>query len=293
MYKYSAYSLTFQLPFPCSTLLPARDDALPDFIATEGAVPLRLSNALLTNQRWDAAPRQFLWRGGPKSGRFLVRNGETAVLQRNPGFVENVFSRQFASGILPAILRQRGNLLLHASSATTPNGAIAVSGVSGSGKSTSLASILSSGGQMLTDDVTVITFDKDGRPVVQPGLPYLYLCDDAVKAMQMKPNELTIPNSRLKSLISIENKMAPSPALLRRLYILRKSDCSRVILKLLKGHERFEAVQESIYGPMFPEEHPAQFMSIASIMDHVDIYSLERPANIWTANEVSAALTQD
>lgn len=294
-YAYQAYSLVIHTPFPCPQLKAVELLTAPDIVVKEAPVAKRLDNCVVSDQRWDAAPGRYLWRGGPQSGRFLVEEGKKILLDRNPEASDDLLATHFLSNVIVALLRQRGFLVLHASTAAyhTDKGvmAISVSGESGVGKSTSLAAILSAGGSMLSDDITAINLSLDGHPVVIPGVPRIYLCTDSALELSYDPDTLdTRSGGRAKSVIPSLPNMAVNSAPLAKLFVLHKYSGDRLRLRRLKGHERFVAIQNSIYGPMFPEEHPSHFSLFSALVDQVEVYWLERPVDIWTSKEILKVL---
>jgi len=49
-------------------------------------------------------------------------------------------------------------------------------------------------------------------------------------------------------------------------------------------------VQECVYGPLLPQEHPGQFALFAAVAKQVAVYRLSRPAQRWSVAEVADAL---
>jgi ABC-type multidrug transport system fused ATPase/permease subunit len=167
---YTVYGLTVSTPFACPGLSPAADGATPDVIVQNGSVPRQLPDPVLSEERWDVDPERFLVRGGRRAGRFLVESAGVTV-ERNPEGRDELLGECFVSEVLPAILRYRGVLVLHANAAVAPRGVVLVAGESGAGKSTTLAALLESGCAMLADDVTTVTLAPGGQLEVLPGVP--------------------------------------------------------------------------------------------------------------------------
>jgi hypothetical protein len=82
--------------------------------------------------------------------------------------------------VLGALLHQRGELPLHATTVVTRDAsqAVALAGSSGAGKSTIAFELISRGWTLLSDDLTRVSL-LEGRPVVQPGRSELRLRSDA------------------------------------------------------------------------------------------------------------------
>jgi len=291
IYKYTIYELTMQLTFPCSVLTPAPTDAVADVILVEGDVPKELPGAVAEGLSYQAAPGRFLWRGGRRAGRFLVENGRKITLQRNAAVEEPMLAAHFLSSVLAAILRQRGLIVLHANTAVTRQGTVVIGGESGAGKSTTLAALLARGCAMLADDITVLRQGKGNFVEIVPGISKLNLCEDAAHRLGHKVNNL--PRNllrRIKVILPTQDIMAAEPAPVNALYLLRKGTAKDLCVTMLNGSDKFNALQECIYGPLFPEEHSTRFDLLAAIANQAKIYRIERPTSHWSVDEIAEVI---
>ncbi len=293
-YTYIVYTLVVRLPFPCPILPAAPVEAVPDVIVEEGSVAYQLPAPLAEDLRWQAEPDRFLWRGGARAGRFLVEGGQHVTLQRGRATNDEFLVYHFLDAVLAAVLRQRGWLVLHANAAVTPHGAVAISGESGAGKSTTLAALLRQGCTMLADDVTALRLRSDGCVEALPGVPQLHLSEDSAAGLGQDISGLPRRRrQRLKAAVPARSIMAESPALLRALYVLRSYSGEAVRVTALSGAEKFAAVQECIYGPLLPDEHPGQFPLFAAVTDRVAVFRLERPIGRWSIDGVLKAVLHE
>jgi len=287
-YTYTAYGLVFQLPYPCPILPIAPVDATPDVVAVDGTVPRQLAAPVIEDSWWQAEPQRFLWLGGMHTGRFLVEGGERITFERSSTAKDELLAFHFLAAVLAAVLRQRGLLVLHANAALTPTGAVAISGESGAGKSTTLAALLARGCAMLADDITALRLACDGHVEALPGVPQLHLTEDAAAGLGRDISSLPrYPWRRMKAAIPAHAEMAASPAPLRVLYQLQTHSGDRLCAYRLRGVEKFAALQDCVYGPLLPEEQPGQFPLLAAIAEQVAIVCIERPAEQWTVDKVA------
>ncbi len=293
-YTYRAYGLTIRVPFACPALAPVgagRATGPADVVVREGTVPLRLRSPRSGEASWDAAPGLFLLRGGRQAGRFLVGAG-TVTFERNPGCDDATLARCFTDQVLPAVLRNRGLLVLHANAVAAPGGVIVIGGESGAGKSTALAALLHHGCRMLSDDVTALRHGRPGTVEVIPGVAQTHLTKEAAEGLgyPVDPAQLQ-PWRRMKAAIPTHGGMASRPGPLRALYVLRRSGGGgEVSVTALNGTGKFRVLQECMYGPMFAEEHPALFPLLATAVTTVPFFRLERPAARWSVSEVADAI---
>ncbi len=291
-YKYRIYGFVMDLPFPCPILPLEPEESEADVTVTEGLVGQPLTTLTAEGPNWQAAPGCFLLYGGGRAGRFLVENGTRITLERNPNAEDKVICAHLLSSVLAALLRQRGLLVLHANVIITPRGAVAISGESGSGKSTTQAALLTKGYSMLADDLAVLQLGEGGAVVALPGIPKLHLCEDAAVRMGHDVSTLhRYPLRRIKVVVPIAPAdMTVTPVTLKTLYLLERHHGATLKREDLGGAHKFAALQDCIYGPLFPEEHEGIFATIAKLASQVDMIRLRRPAKGWSVNEVVEAI---
>lgn len=291
-YIYTIYGITLAVPFPCPILTNAAVHTAPDVTIIEGPVPRSLEAPIVTDHNWDASPGRFLLRGGRRAGRFLVENGQRITLYRNPTADDELLCANLLTTVVVALLRQRGQLVLHASVVITKRGAIAISGASGAGKSTAQAELLARGCQMVADDVTVLRLGSNGEILVYPGVPKMNLCEDAAIKIGHDIEQLgRNPLRKIKVFVPVDYRnMATEPVELKELYLLNKHPGNDFIVKRLTGSEKFRGQQESIYGPLFPEEHPRMFSFIRALADQVEMIRIDRPAHGCSVKRVVEAI---
>jgi hypothetical protein len=128
-------------------------------------------------------------------------------------------------GVRGALIHQRGELPLHATTVLPPNGdgAVAICGSSGMGKSTLAAALVRQGWSLISDDLTRITW-ADRTPLVWPCRTGIKLMPDAAARLGLTLESLeraaagkvlmpaaTPPGSvRLSCVITLGNDPSPS-----------------------------------------------------------------------------------
>jgi len=303
-YTYHAYGLTIRVPFACPALTPADagcvapavddtgiDVTAVDVVVREGLVPRRLRAPQASEASWDAAQGLFLLRGGRRAGRFLVEAG-AVTFERNSGCEDAILARCFTDQVLAALLRHRGLLVLHANAVEVSGGVIVIGGESGTGKSTTLAALRDRGGRMLSDDVTALRPGAAPESVdVLPGVAQTHLAQDAAQGLGYTVDQAQLqPWRRMKAAIPTHDGMARRAGRLRALYVLRLSRGDDVVVTKANGGDKFHALQECIYGPMFTEEHPALLPLMSTVVNTVPFFWLERPTGRWSIGEVGDAI---
>ncbi len=285
---YRAFGMTVSVPFPCSLLRTASNAATVDLTVVEGKVPQSLLAPVAMAENWQAENGRFLWKGGRCGGRFLVEKGKPITLQRGPHADDKVIAANFFDAVMVAALRQNGHTVLHANALITPRGAVAISGNSGAGKSTAMAVLLRRGCRMFSDDITALRLQPDGQVHVLPAVAHLSLCRDT--ADRLGHNSRGLPHHPAQSrkvMIPAEIVMAADSAPLHRLFLLRPHSDGNLKMRSIIGSEKFGALQQCIYGPLLPEEHPDHFPLLSALAQRVKVYCIERPADRWTPEAVA------
>jgi hypothetical protein len=222
----------------------------------------------------------------------LVEEGQKITLFRNPAAEDELLCALLITTVMAVLLSQRGLLVLHANVVVSPQGAIAISGDSGAGKSTTQAAMLAHGCRMLADDVTVLQMESDGTIVALPGIPKMNLCEDAAIRLGHDVSRLQRnPLMGIKVMVPVsQNDCEPLPVPLKKIYLIKKHPGKGLILTPLNGYEKFTALQECIYGPQFPEQQTRIFPLVNALTQQIDIITLQRPIHGCSVNQVVEAI---
>jgi hypothetical protein len=295
-YRYSYHGLTIELPFPCPFLPRIGDDGAPDVTVVHGPVAGKLDNAVITDDSraagycWQAAPGRYLLKGGLKSGRFLVEGGRRITLQRNRDAVEKRILFHLLHPVTAALFCQRGLLSLHASSADTPAGTIALCGRSQAGKSTTLAALLSKGCTMVSDDITIVRHGQD-HVEAAAGSTVMHLWDDAAHRVGLDLSGCDRhPTRRGKAALVAPTGPSAGGMPLRTIYILEPGTGETVDVSRVIGTNKLDALLECVYGPLFQEEHPGLFPLLSATAEQVAIVRIRRPGDRWSLDEVVSVI---
>ncbi len=118
---------------------------------------------------------------------YAVTGGKRIVVHRRGGAGEHEVRGFLLGSAMGMLIHQRGLLPLHANAVAIGGRAVAFSGCSGAGKSTLAAWFHDRGYPLVADDVCVVRFDADRRPIVSPGIPRLRLWRDGLEASGRDP----------------------------------------------------------------------------------------------------------
>jgi hypothetical protein len=287
--SYLAYGLVIELPFACPPLPSAPDGAPADVTVLESAVPRRMEKPVASDDRWDATRGRLLFRGGGHSGRFLVEGGDRVLLQRNPEAREPLLAFHFLHTVMPAVLRHRGMVVLHANVGLTPAGSgVVVTGESGAGKSTALAELVARGCGMVADDIAAARMRPDGTVEIVPGVAQLHLTEESAVAVGAETAGLPRYRwRRMKAAVPVETNMVDAPVLPGAVYVLRLGSGSELQASRLEGRAKFDALLACLHGPVLREEHPAHLAALGALAEQAPVIVVDRPAERWTADEVA------
>jgi hypothetical protein len=155
---------------------------------------------------YSLAKPGMLLRVVPGVGRFLARDGKALEYCTEEGADEAAVEALLHGGVLGALMHQRGELPLHATTLVSPDRstAIAVAGDSGAGKSTTSYELIRRGWTMLSDDLTRVTLER-GKPIAWPRRSRIRLLDDACDRFGLDVETLApAPNWPDKYMLEVE-----------------------------------------------------------------------------------------
>lgn len=168
----------------------------------------------------------------PSVGRYRIRNGRSVIVEPDPR-ADPALMRLFILGSVMGIMfHQRGLLALHASAVESGGEVLAFVGDQGQGKSTLAAQCLAGANRLVADDILVVSFDADGRPLAQPGMPGLKLWRDTLEHLGHGTDRLEQCWARAEKFrLGVEERVADRPLPLDRVYVLAddpRADAGRI-----------------------------------------------------------------
>jgi hypothetical protein len=176
IHHYHLFGLAVASEVELSDLAPVAPHAAPDVVITRGTVdgagaadhvPLPIEHGSVLKIE-DVAT-------------FAITLGSRIVVDAAPDVPARNVRLYLLGSAMGMLLHQRGLLPLHANAVEIDGRAVAFMGRSGAGKSTLAAWFHDNGHRVLSDDVCVVRFAADGRPLASAGLPRLRLWRDAVE----------------------------------------------------------------------------------------------------------------
>lgn len=284
MYVYTAYNLGIHSELPLPELVPSHKSA--DVVIRFGK--------LNEPQQKRSDGGNYLLAKIAGLGMVLVKEGKEIVLDPNPD-VDEAMIRTFLLGVvLCVLLRQRGLLVLHASSVVINNSAVAFMADSGFGKSTLAECFHAHGYSILTDDVLAIQVNEQ-QPLVIPGFPQIKLWPDAAASFGYQTDSLPLLNSQtVKRVHRLQDGFFEQPVPLKKIYVLAGGTHPEIIP--LEAKQSFgELIRHSremqaLTAPEFLKEH---FQQCTSIVQQVPICSLRRQRSLAALPELVKLVEND
>jgi hypothetical protein len=215
--RYQAFGLTVESEFALPAIETAAGGA-PDVRVFESDVPASLDGALDVLPRYQTAPDRLLL-DIPGVARYLVQHGREIAVQIAPGASRESVLPFLTGSSFAAILQQRGDLVLHASSVRVGESAVAFAGPSGTGKSTLAAALARRGCDVLADDLTAVRWEQ-GIAVVRAGFRRLNLAHDSASMLGFNDRGPWPAAADVKLPIAQPPLASAVAAPLRRVYVL-------------------------------------------------------------------------
>jgi hypothetical protein len=147
----------------------------------------------------------FEW---PRVARFRVREGRQIDIQIAPGSDKKRAAELAYGAPFGALVHQRGELPLHASTVTRPcdGRTFLIAGASGAGKSTTAAAFARRGWNVLNDDLSRLTIAESGT-LVWPGFHALKLWGRSCQLLELDASQLSAVYEAKRKYLWFSDKM--------------------------------------------------------------------------------------
>jgi len=235
---------------------------------------------------------------------FWINGGSLIRVQPLPGIELELIRPIILGPLISALLRQRGFLVLHASSVLLEEKAIIFMGHSGAGKSTLVTALHQRGYPLIADDVTAIRWD----PVqeiwqVLAGCPYVRLLPDTANYLGYTFESLPLIHSfALKRNKALQEGFAQRCVPVGQIYSLDRTSASKTWIELLNHQTavidliRYTRASHLLPGPEHLRTHLEQCTCLAKQVKIARLHrhrSLEYLPNLISHLEVEAGLSTD
>jgi hypothetical protein len=242
--RFSAFGLSFESDLDLPELTPT---------STHPDVSIRLRavehDRPITRTTYIYGETCFLF--WPEVGGYMLHGGEAVDIDPVPGVSDGLLRLPLLGPVMALLLHARGALVMHASAVRIGARVGVFIGDKGAGKSTTLASALTRGHGLYTDDVLAISLDKNGVPLAPPGFPTVKLSDEGAQHLAMNQME-ALPEpiaSFPKRICRLREGFSETPAPLGRFYVLARGETAQ--LERLDAAHGLQALMRYAYVPLF------------------------------------------
>jgi hypothetical protein len=175
----------------------------------------------------------------PDLADFLIEAAETRVrFVRRPNATDDTLRHVLVDFILPLVMTHRGELVLHASGAALPGGAVLLIARSGLGKSTIAAALAARGARIVADDAIALREEGDGLVAIG-AYAGLRLWPDILERAHPDKRRIHPGNSALP--------FAEAPVRVACLYVLEPSPTGPIRIDPLPPREAVVALVSNAY----------------------------------------------
>ena len=243
-----------------------------------GATPAQLPNPIGKHRRWEAAPGAFLMTVDDVA-RYLVTDG-CDVLVEPLGGDERDMGAFLLGSPFAALLQQRGLTTLHASAVETEIGAALFVGHQGAGKSSLASALAERGCALLSDGLTGVEANADGRFLALPASTCTRLRADSLEALGQPPRTLGKVQGESEKHLLPAARLRAEPLAVRAVYVLEPHDRAGIEIQPTPWTQAREALLLHTYRQRFlhdlgrQEEH---FRTVDRMAAQVSVFHVRRP----------------
>lgn len=207
-----------------------------------------------------------------------IQNGREIVVDPRDDPPHEVLRHVVLGPAFNYLLHQRGHFVLHASTVTVGETAVAFLGDSGQGKTTTAMAFLLEGYPVLSDDVATIEFGTDG-PTVRSGYPAIKLDPAVVDRFDVPVEEPhRTSSSRDRHFHGLPYEQPSTPVPLGCVYVLEDAD-SIDIVRPAPEKQLMELVEHTYTRGLLDDDRTAvsNFRRCTLLTDEVPVKRLRRP----------------
>ncbi|MEI6434357.1 MAG: hypothetical protein WCP32_05890 [Bacteroidota bacterium] len=297
-YYYKAFGLIFKSCIEHPEFFAEVATSEPDCLISFGPVPHNLNKPDAVGGVYQFQGQKFILRI-EHVGRYLIENGDKITIEKLPGATDRETIVFLWASAVAVLLHQRGKLIVHGSSVMLGENAIIFSGSSGSGKSTIASTFATHKGAMIiSDDISAISINSSGLPVVLPGYPVMKLWRDSSDKLGLEWDDSRLIRERVnKMMVNINDKFLRHAVPLRQLYLLSYKNNGPVAIHEVNGYKKLELLTEKIFRKKFLKKQESGnvdiFTEASKILPKIRICTLQRLHGIVRLDETIEMIEKD
>ena len=283
---YSAYGLKIKSEIKFPELIEIEECSV-DVSISYGKVPKQIDNPIKVGVAFQAKQNEFLLEVKDVA-TYFVKDGKEIIVERLGG-EDNEINLFLLGSAFGAVIYQLKKIPFHGSTVVINDKAVIISGVSGVGKSTTVANITTKSIPLLSDDVTVLN-EKNGNVIASPGFPQVKLWLDSLEKMDISPDNLKRIRPQLEKYKFPISNFIEEEKVVDSIFIIQQKNTLGVELEEIKGSEKFKILTKNTYRKQYVPAlklEQEQFKIVALLASRVKLYIIKRPSATNTVNEVS------
>ncbi len=265
---YRLFNKTIDADIPLPLVRCSAEPVETDLVFRKGVVPRKLTNPIHEEHFYQVAEDEFIVEIAGVA-RFWSRKGRIVVYERMNTTDDRDIALFLLGSILGAVLLQRGEFLLHACAVATDEGAILISGESGTGKSTLTAGLVRQGYRLIADDTCLLTL-VDGVVFAHPGYPHIRLWAESLTLLGIPTNGLSrvLPRED-KYYWPVDSLFMETPQPVKAFFELAPWNGTELLISPLSGVDKILVLARNTYRNEFIkflssyEENIAHWASVA------------------------------
>ncbi|MFA6076269.1 MAG: hypothetical protein WCV63_11080 [Negativicutes bacterium] len=185
-----------------------------------GAVPLTLPDRFAHGYKFQIADERFLL-AIDNIARFYIVNGREIIIAPEAVAEETDIALFVLSSVMPVLLQQRGQLVLHGAAFEYNGRGIMVCGPPGCGKTTLMAALAQNGYKILTSGFGIVDCSAKAQPLIMPGYPYLKLWRYSLTMLDLDNAGFErLRNGLERYLLPLGDKYYAKPLVLDKIYFI-------------------------------------------------------------------------
>lgn len=222
---------------------------------------------------WTQSHSVFSW---PGLGLMRVSDGRRITIAPVQGTDPDLWRTPVLVYGIPAILRQRGLPILHASVVSLAGHAVAFAGVPGAGKSTTGGGMIRRGASLVSDDICPITAHFS----IPPGPIRLKLLPDSLTGLGVTANVTPSlwPGDDKREWDPQVGTCDPVP--LRAVYVLERTDHKPRIFRLPPAEAVSHLVRHMYDHFVAPPGSPQALLDAAHLARSIPVFLVTRPPTL-------------
>lgn len=281
MYWYRIYGLLVESEIPFDMAVSLSEEAGRYLLEQEQKVLIRWAKEEDSFPELQRGNREYSCINFLEQALIWVSQGKEIVVRPLEAYgTGRTVIQYIISEAIPTILYQRGVFTLHGSGIAYGDGAIVITGFSGSGKSSLADEFLNNGYFLLADDTVAITVEKDNI-FGQPAFPQRKLCGDVVERRGLDKSKLIdLEEEPPKYAVSMWEQYVYEPRQFLALVQIEPYDGEQVLVEEITGGEKLAFLMKASYKYMlYAINRPSkdEIQQLVEICNKVNFYVIYRP----------------